>query len=215
MTASRFAGTGTTEALTGTADYQPGVCNIGPAEIARRRRAGHVGLVAGLGLLVALVAIDAPPIARIVVALPAAVSASGYLQARLRFCAGFGSRGVFNFGDVGPTEQVVDDEARRRDRDRARQIGLASGLIGLAIGVAAVMLPTSDPCEASRRAGGGRSAGELGSAQGRRHRPALAHLHGRGCRAVRADLGRSQSAPFRRAVRPPDTARRVSSSRAG
>src|SRR4029077_1805732 len=23
-------------------DYQPGVCNIGPAEIARRRRAGHV-----------------------------------------------------------------------------------------------------------------------------------------------------------------------------
>ena len=26
-----------------TPDYRPGVCNIGPAEIARRRRSGHVG----------------------------------------------------------------------------------------------------------------------------------------------------------------------------
>jgi hypothetical protein len=141
MTASTFAGTGTTEVLSGTEDYQPGVCNIGPAEIARRRWAGHVGLVAGVGLLAALVAIDAPPIARIAVALPAAISASGYLQARLRFCAGFGSRGVFNFGEVGPTERVVDDEAHRRDQARARQIGLASGIIGLAVGIAAVLLP--------------------------------------------------------------------------
>jgi hypothetical protein len=123
------------------AGYQPGVCNIGPAEIARRRRAGHVGAVAAIGILVALVAIGAPPIARIVIALPAAVSASGYLQARLRFCAGFGSLGVFNFGEVGTTQAVQGAEARRRDKSRARQIGVASGLIGLAVGLAAVVLP--------------------------------------------------------------------------
>ena len=96
--------------------YQPGVCNIGPAEIARRRRAGNVGLVATAGLLAGLVAIDAPPVARLVLTIPAATAASGYLQARLKFCAGFGSAGVFNFGEIGGTEKVADADARRRDR---------------------------------------------------------------------------------------------------
>jgi hypothetical protein len=123
------------------AAYQPGICNIGPAEIARRRNAGHVGLGAGMALLAGLVAIGAPRPVRLLVALPAAVAASGYLQARLRFCAGFGAQGVYNFGDVGPTVQVEDAEARRRDRARATQIGVASGAIGLAVGLAAVGLP--------------------------------------------------------------------------
>jgi len=42
---------------------RPGACNIGPAEIARRRRAGHVGLVATVVTLGVLAAIDAPPVA--------------------------------------------------------------------------------------------------------------------------------------------------------
>ena len=121
--------------------YQPGVCNIGPAEIARRRRAGNVGLVATAGLLAGLVAIDAPPVARLVLTIPAATAASGYLQARLKFCAGFGSAGVFNFGEIGGTEKVADADARRRDRMRARQIGLGSLAIGLAVGVGAFLLP--------------------------------------------------------------------------
>jgi hypothetical protein len=121
--------------------YQPGTCNIGPAEIARRRRAGHVGLGAAIVLLAGLMAIGAPPLSRLLVALPAAAAASGYLQARLRFCAGFGSRGVFNFGELGQTLQVEDVEARRRDRARATQIGLASVAIGVAVGLVAVSLP--------------------------------------------------------------------------
>ena len=132
---------GTSDVQVAGRDYQPGTCNIGPAEIARRRRAGHVGLVATVVVFVALVAIDAPPIARIVVAVPAMVAASGYLQAWLKFCAGFGSRGIFNFGPVGDTEQVVDADARSRDRVRARQIGLASLAIGVAVGIAAALLP--------------------------------------------------------------------------
>ena len=122
-------------------EYRPGVCNIGPAEIARRRRAGHVGLLVTVAVLAALVAIDAPPVARLLLILPAAVAASGYLQARLKFCAGFGSRGIFNFGPVGDTEQVVDEEARARDRARANRIGLASVAIGVVVGVVAVMIP--------------------------------------------------------------------------
>jgi len=122
-------------------DYQPGVCNIGPEEIRRRRRAGHVGLVAAVVLLAVLVAVGAPPLTRLLVAMPAAMAASGYLQAWLKFCAGFGSRGIFNFGQVGETHAVIDAEARARDRSRARQIGLASLAIGVAVAIIAVLLP--------------------------------------------------------------------------
>jgi hypothetical protein len=122
-------------------DYQPGVCNIGPAEIARRRRAGHVGLAITVGLFAALVLADAPPAARLLIALPAIAAASGYLQAHYHFCAGFGSRGVYNFGDVGPMVEVVDPEEKARDRARARQIGFASIGIVVVIGVIAAVLP--------------------------------------------------------------------------
>jgi hypothetical protein len=124
-------------------DYRPGVCNIGPAEIARRRRVGQVGLIVAIIVLVALLAIGAPPLVRIVIALPAAGAASGYLQAWLRFCAGFGSRGIFNFGAIGGTEDVVDPAARARDRARAGQIGIASLAIGIVAGAIAVLLPLS------------------------------------------------------------------------
>jgi hypothetical protein len=141
MTLSTFAAASTPGPTVASVDYQPGVCNIGPAEIERRRRSGHVGLLVTVGLFALLVAVGAPPLARLILVLPAVVSAAGYLQARFRFCAGFGSRGVFNFGQVGQTEQVVDDDALRRDRARARQIGLASLAIGIAVGVVAVLLP--------------------------------------------------------------------------
>jgi hypothetical protein len=141
MTLATFDATGGPTPLPGSTAYVPGQCNIGQAEIAGRRRAGHVGVVATIGLLGILIVIGAPPLARLLVALPAAVAASGYLQARLRFCAAFGARGVYNFDQMGSTIQIAESEARRRDRARATQIGIASGLIGLAVGIAAVLLP--------------------------------------------------------------------------
>jgi hypothetical protein len=141
MTLSTAAAAGQPGGTITSLEYQPGVCNIGPAEIARRRRAGHIGAIATLAVLAILLAIGAPPLARLIIALPAAGAASGYLQAWFKFCAGFGSRGVFNFGPLGTTETVIDDAARARDRGKARQIGLASLLIGLAVGVIAVLLP--------------------------------------------------------------------------
>src|SRR5687767_11046609 len=108
MTVVAFAVGGTPETLR-PAEYQPGVCNIGPAEIARRRRAGHTGVIAAIALFAALVVIGAPDWMRFLVAIPAIGAASGYLQARLRFCAGFGSMGVFNFGELGNTERVASD----------------------------------------------------------------------------------------------------------
>ena len=130
-----------TDASAPTTDYVPGVCNIGPAEIARRRRGAQVGVAAAVGLFTLLVLVDAPPPVRLLVALPVAVGASSYLQVRLKFCAGFGSRGIYNFGEVGPVTQVTDPEALAKDRRRARQIGLAGAAIGLAVGVLAAALP--------------------------------------------------------------------------
>ena len=100
-----------------------------------------MGLGVTLVLLTGLVAIGAPPPVRLLVALPAAVAASGCFQAHFKFCAGFGSKGIYNVGELGTTVQVEEAEARRRDRSRANQIGLASAAIGLAVGIVAVGLP--------------------------------------------------------------------------
>jgi hypothetical protein len=123
------------------AEYRPGVCNIGPEEIGRRRRAGHLALAATVAFLAVLVVIGAPAPVRLLVGLPAAATASGYLQAWFKFCAGFASRGVFNFGRLGETHDVVDQDARRRDRTRANQILLASVAVGIVVGIAAFVLP--------------------------------------------------------------------------
>ena len=143
MTQSAFAAPGTPGpiAIDATAEYRPGICNIGPAEIAARRRTGHVGVIAAVVLFVVLVALGAPPIARLLIALPVAIAASGYLQAYLKFCAGFGARGVFNFGSLGTTQRVEEAAAKAADRRRAYQIGLASSAIGLVVGIAAVLTP--------------------------------------------------------------------------
>jgi hypothetical protein len=140
MTHAAFAAAGSPAPPIST-EYQPGVCNIGPAEIARRRRAGHMGIVATVALFAVLVAIDAPPIARLLVAIPAAIAASGYLQAYLKFCAGFGARGVINFDEVGTTQTVADAAARALDRAKASRISLASFAIGVSVAVVAVLLP--------------------------------------------------------------------------
>ena len=140
MTHTSFAATGSPMPPL-SVDYQPGVCNIGPAEIARRRRTGHVGLIAAVALFAVLVAIGAPPIARLLVAIPAILSASGYLQAYFKFCAGFGAAGVYNFDDVGTTDKIADAASRALDRAKATRIGLASFAIGAVVGLVAVLLP--------------------------------------------------------------------------
>ena len=125
----------------GRAEYEPGACNIGKAEIDRRRRLGHVGVAVTAGSLAVLVIVGVPDWARIAIALPAAGTAVTYLEAALRFCVAFGSRGVFNFGPLGTLATVADPSARSRDRVRALQITLVGAVIGLAVGAIAVFLP--------------------------------------------------------------------------
>jgi hypothetical protein len=121
--------------------YHPGACNIGPAEIARRRRTGIVGLAAAAVLTAALVLLGLPAGTRWLVAIPLAVGAIGLLQARFRFCAAFGLAGVRNFGTPGTVDRVEDAAARRADRSMAVAISLAGGAIGFAGALILVLLP--------------------------------------------------------------------------
>lgn len=121
--------------------YVPGACNIGPAEIARRRRSGWLGLGAAAVLTVVLVAVTAPPVLRLSLFVPFLVAAIGFLQARARFCVGFAGAGISNFGDLGATVRVDDPAARASDRQRARILILQAGAVAVLGAVAAAVLP--------------------------------------------------------------------------
>ena len=120
--------------------YVPGTCNIGPAEIALRRRVGHTGLIATVVLAAVLLALDAAPAWRLLLALPAGLAAAGYLQAWLRFCANFGFRGVYNFDALGHEQRVAAEQARAQDRRRAILVGVGSAAIGLAVALLSLLL---------------------------------------------------------------------------
>ncbi len=121
--------------------YRPGACNIGPAEVARRRSFGQAGLAVSGLIALALLGAAAPPVARVLVALPVAGSAISLLQARRRFCAAFGFAGLRNFGPLGGEERIADAAARRADRLMALRIIAAGSLVGLAAGVALALIP--------------------------------------------------------------------------
>jgi hypothetical protein len=116
-----------------TDQYVPGTCNIGPEEIALRRRAGHVGLAVTAALGAALVRSNLHPAWRLALALPAAGAASGYLQARQRFCANYGFRGLYNFDTRGHEQPVPLADAQAQDRRRSIQIATSSAAIGLGV----------------------------------------------------------------------------------
>lgn len=97
-----------------TDQYIPGTCNIGPEEIAIRRRAGHAGLAVTAALATALLRSSLHPAWRLTLALPAAGAASGYLQARQRFCANYGFRSLYNFDTRGHEQPVPPPTPRKR-----------------------------------------------------------------------------------------------------
>ncbi len=117
--------------------YIPGVCNIGPAETRRRSQTGWFGLGVTVVLWAAFFLFRVPAPWRLFLFFPSMISATGFLQAAMHFCAGFGMRGVFNFGpSVGKTESVEQAEFRRKDQRKARTIGLLSVLAGIVIAAA-------------------------------------------------------------------------------
>ena len=128
-------------AVTSAADpYRPGACNIGQAEIARRRRVGILGVAAAVVLAAGLLVAGAPSPRAAGGAAPRRRFA-GLLQARFRFCAAYGAAGLRNFGFLGRAERVDDPAARRADRARSAAIIAAAGVTGLAGALGLFRLP--------------------------------------------------------------------------
>jgi len=117
--------------------YVPGVCNIGKSERLMRRQFGLLGFLLTLIFLGLLYYFSLPRFWRLLVFFPAILSALGFLQERMHFCAYFGSVGVFNFGEAGRKDNVMQAEFRKKDRMKALQIIIYSAVIGAAIALAA------------------------------------------------------------------------------
>ena len=114
--------------------YIPGVCNIGPAEIRLRQRAGWIGITLTAVLWSLMAYLGAGALWRLLLFFPSALSAVGFIQARMHFCAAFGMRGLFNFGsEVGRTDSALQAEFRAEDRKKALQIIVYSVLAGLIV----------------------------------------------------------------------------------
>lgn len=123
-----------------TSNYIPGVCNINTAEIKQRRAAGHIGLAATVAMLVALVVLDVTPWARVIVFLPALLAASGYLQARNKFCVGYGGSGLQHADNDDAAVKVAADAAAK-DKKRTQQINQQTFFVALLVTAVAVLLP--------------------------------------------------------------------------
>ena len=127
--------------MTATNVYQPGVCNIGPAEIRQRRRLGWIGLAVAVVYLALAFALGFPHGFRLLVALPVGMSATGFLQGAFHFCVRFGTQGLFNFGELGTEEAVHEAEYRRLDQRKAVLIIVLSLVITVVVAVGAFLLP--------------------------------------------------------------------------
>ena len=124
-----------------TERYRAGACNIGPAEIRRRQRAGIAAAIATVVLALGLVATGAPTWARLLIFFPAAVAAVGFLQARFRFCVAFALQGVRNFGPVGRADSVADAGDHRADLVAAAKLVGLSLLVGAVVSIVFALLP--------------------------------------------------------------------------
>ncbi|HWY79771.1 MAG TPA: hypothetical protein VNW29_05445 [Candidatus Sulfotelmatobacter sp.] len=115
-------------------EYMPGLCNIGPEEIKKRRQLGIVGLVISLIFFVLLIALKTNLAWRLLIFFPVFFAATGFLQARMHFCAGYGLRGLYNMSKrVGNTDSVEQSEFRKKDKQKAVQITIWAVLIGLIV----------------------------------------------------------------------------------
>ncbi len=114
-------------------EYIPGICNINYDEIRSRRNAGHFGLGLTIVVVAILIYLKAMPLLAILVFVPGFVMAIGYLQARNKFCVGFGAAGIHSAADRGAdTAAVEDQEALAADKLKARRMNLQAAGVGLA-----------------------------------------------------------------------------------
>jgi hypothetical protein len=96
--------------------YIPGHCNIGEAEIRRRKKIGYQGLWMTLVVFLLLEITDARRIYRAFVFPFLFYALSGFVQARHHFCYLYGWKGIFSITGRKQFEKVQDPKKLRSDR---------------------------------------------------------------------------------------------------
>ena len=115
-------------------------CNIGPAEVERRRRSAIVITALAALVAVGLFALHAPTPARLALFPLATAAAVTWLQVVHRFCVAFAALGIQNFNNLGE-EEKIDPALRALDRRRLAQLILEGSALGAAATLVFVILP--------------------------------------------------------------------------
>ena len=121
-------------------NYVPGVCNINPQEIRRRRQSGHLGLALTVVLTAIALVLDVSWYFRIVVIIPAFLSAIGYLQAHNKFCVGYASAKQ-QHADDGEVVAITDKEALALDNKKTRNMNLQATIIAAFVTAIVCVIP--------------------------------------------------------------------------
>ena len=118
--------------------YQAGVCNIGPSEVARRRQVAYLGGALYISFVAFAILKNFSSVTTIATLFPALIFSVGFIQSRRKFCLAYGLMGSFNFQKLGSLTQVEDRISLKADRSTALSI-LAQSL-GLALLLACVAI---------------------------------------------------------------------------
>lgn len=113
--------------------YIPGTCNIGKAEIARRKRVAAIGGASTIFGAISIINKYQTPGPRIWLFLPALVFAIGWIQSKKKFCLAYGFMGVFNFGKSGQMQKALSKDDQAADRATAFSILGQSVVLAFAI----------------------------------------------------------------------------------
>ncbi len=114
------------------AQYQPGVCNIGGAEVQRRKQVAQIGSVLFIAYAIFAFFTDMNPASAVLSFIPAMLAAVGFVQSRRKFCFAFGLLGTFNFVELGKISKVASAADIAADRKVALVILGQSFLLALA-----------------------------------------------------------------------------------
>ena len=121
-------------------EYISGACNIGPAEIKRRKQGAYLGGALYLIVSISLIASDASKSARLWVFLPAALFAVGYIQSKRKFCVAYGFLGIFNFEKLGKTTKIKVNQELKADRKYAIKLSVQALLIAITLTLLIILI---------------------------------------------------------------------------
>ena len=121
-------------------EYISGACNIGPAEIKRRKQGAYLGGALYLIVAIYLIASDASHSTRLWVFLPAALFAIGYIQSKRKFCVAYGFLGIFNFEKLGNTTRIKVNQDLKADRKYAIKLSVQALLLAIILTLLTILI---------------------------------------------------------------------------